>query len=122
METALQIQHGASQHSPPPSTPYGDRRASERRESTGRVRLADSEREWIAELVDVSEDGVSVWCSETVELDSLISILLPSGRSPQLLSIDATAVYVREIAPGVWRLGLRFERRLTAPELAGAIH
>lgn len=99
-----------------------DRRDSHRHPSVGRIRLSDRTREWIGELVDVGEAGAGVWSGEQVQPYALVSMSLPSSRCAHPTAIGAMAVDCREAAPGVWRLSLRFERRLAAHELAGAIH
>jgi hypothetical protein len=99
-----------------------DRRDSLRHPSVGRVRLSDQTRDWPGELVDVGEDGAGVWSGEQVQPFALVSMSLPSSRCAHPTTIGAMVVDSHEAAPGVWRLGLRFERRLAAHELAGAIH
>ena len=99
-----------------------ERRHAARSGTHGRATYLDRfGRKIGVELIDLSEDGVGVWCGEPAECGSPATVALPAKRTSRRIQIGATIIESTVAAPGVWRVGFRFERRLDALELASAL-
>jgi len=99
-----------------------ERRHASRNNAEGPAKFIDRfGRAIVVELVDLSEDGVGVWSSEPAECGSLVTIALPARRSYKRIQLSAKVVECLVTAPGLWRIGFLFDRRLDALELAAAL-